>query len=180
MNDKKQHIENELSEIAPFLANLKKENDALEKFNVPDDYFNELSDSIFEKTILETENVHQNNSTITHQKRPSIWTTISRIFQSLLQPNLSVITTTVVVIAAFAIYLVNQPNESQMVELSSVEIEMYIEENIDAFDEEQLADLVTSSIDIETSINIEDIEPELLEEYIEENFIEDITIDELM
>lgn len=176
MKDKKQHIENELSEIAPFLANLKKENDSLETFNVPDDYFNKLSDSIFEKTILQPEIVSKQ----TIQKSSIFWTTINRYFQWLLRPGVTVIATSIVIVAAVGIYLMNQPTENQMAELTITEIEEYIEDNIEIFDEEQLADLVVLTDEVDISTDFEDIESDILEEYIEENFIEDIAIDELL
>ncbi|MFK7946219.1 MAG: hypothetical protein AB8G11_01425 [Saprospiraceae bacterium] len=178
MKDKKQHIENELSEIAPFLANLKKDNDSLETFNVPDDYFNKLSDSIFEKTILQPE--IRTKPTIQQVKSPTIWTTISQYFQWLLRPGVAVIATSVVIVAAVGVYMMNQPAENQMAELTVTEIEEYVEENIEIFDEEQLAELVVTTIETEVPVTIEDIDAESLEEYIEENFIEDITIDELL
>lgn len=176
MKDKKQHIENELSEIAPFLAKLKKENSTLETFDVPNDYFNNLSDSIFEKTILQPEIVPKQ----TVNESPTIWTTIGQYFQWLLRPGVAVIATSVVIVAAVGIYMMNQPDENQMADLTATEIEEYIEENIESFDEEQLAELVVTTAEATETPSIEDIESELLEEYIEENFIEDITIDELL
>lgn len=178
MKDKKQHIENELSEIAPFLANLKKDNAALETFNVPDDYFENLSNSIFEKTILQPE--IRTKPTIQQVKSPTIWTTISQYFQWLLRPGVAVIATSVVIVAAVGVYMMNEPNEDELLALTVVEIEEYVEENIEVFDEEQLAALVATTIETEVSVTIDDIDVESLEEYIEENFIEDIAIDELL
>lgn len=176
MKDKKQHIENELSEIAPFLANLKKDNDSLETFNVPDDYFDNLSNSIFEKTILQSDIA----ATQTVTEKSTIWTTFSQYVQWLLRPGVAVIATSVIIVAAIGIYLINQPTENQMAELTVTEIEAYVEDNIEAFDEEQLADLLVTTDEADISTNIEDIEADILEEYIEENFIEDIAIDELL
>ena len=67
-----------------------------------------------------------------------------------------------------------------MIELTSTEIEAYIENNIEAFEEEQLANLLMTTEKTAILINIEDIETDILEEYIEENFIEDVAIDELL
>lgn len=176
MKDKKQHIENELSEIAPFLANLKKENTSLESFTVPDDYFSNLSDNIFEKTTLQPEIATKQ----TVKEISTIWTMVNQYFQWLLRPSIAVIATSVLIVAAVGIYLMNQPAESQMADLTVTEIEEYVEENIDVFDEEQLADLVVTTTTSEIPTTIEDIDSDLLEEYIEENFIEDIAIDELL
>ena len=54
------------------------------------------------------------------------------------------------------------------------------ENNIEAFEEEQLANLLMTTEKTAVLINIEDIETDILEEYIEENFIEDVAIDELL
>jgi len=178
MKNEKQHIENELSEIAPFLANLKKDNDSLEAFELPDNYFDNLSDKIFEKTILQAETIP--NVTTKDITSSIVWATVSPYFQRLLRPGFAIITTSIVIVAVISTYLINQSTENNMIELTSTEIEAYIENNIEAFEEEQLANLLMTTEKTAVLTNIEDIETDILEEYIEENFIEDVAIDELL
>lgn len=187
MKENKKNIEAELSEIAPFLAQLKKDNIPLDKFEVPTDYFDKLSSEIFEKTILQEEITHQQPSI--EPSKESIWVTIGRFFEGLLNPTIAVVLTSFVILVVAGIYLVNQESTDYGNNLTAVDIEEYVEANIETFEIETLANFValdeSASIiqpvpSTKPSIDIDDINMEDLEEYFEENYMDDIEMNELM
>lgn len=201
MKDERKDIENELSEIAPFLAKLKEDNIPIETFRVPDDYFDNLSNTIFEKTIFQEESVIQQPTIATKE---SVWANLGRYFQWLWNPGTAVVLTSVVVLVIAGFYLVNQPINDYGSNLTAADIEQYVEENIETFELEQLAELTvvseskvvkTTKIPVENSIQnavetpietpvkteaIDNIEIEDLEQYIEENYIDDLDVNDLM
>jgi hypothetical protein len=184
MNDNKKNIKAELSEIAPFLASLKKEEMPLESFQIPDDYFNQLSKNIFDKTILAPE---LSTQTVVKPILPqkNIRLNIGRYFQWLWNPGVAVVMTSVVILVISGIYLTNQKSTDYGDNLTTMDIEQYIEANIDNFDLDQLASLVADEriedfkLSIELPVELPDIESKAIEEYIEENFIEDLGINDL-
>jgi hypothetical protein len=179
MKDKRQDIEAELSDIAPSLSKLK-EGDAFAKMtDIPDDYFDNLSIQIFEKTILTADNSTQAAKESYQPRSTTIWTTVRQYLQS--SSIVGALGTVVLIIIGIA-FLQPTETESQEVaaDLTQEEIEEFITNNIDIFEEEQLSQYVSTTLDIETTTTIDDIETETLEDYIEDNFIDDLTIDELL
>jgi hypothetical protein len=176
MNTENNKIVEELKEISPFLAKLKMEQTEFLKPEIPEQYFDKLTESIFEQTILQPKAA---SNTVEKKSPTRKKSTIQIFFERLLQPNFAVLSMAVVLLIVAGVYLVNHPQTDDMnVEFTAAEIESYVVDNIESFDLEQLADLVVLE-------NVEELEvPELqdavLEDYIEENFLEDVMIDDLM
>ena len=181
MKDKRQDIEAELSDIAPLLSKLK-EGDAFAKMtDIPDDYFDNLSIQIFEKTILTADNSTQTAKESYQLHSTIIWTTVRQYLQNLSKVGVAALGTVTLVIVGIAFL---KPAETEVQEvvadLTQEEVEEFITNNIEIFEEEQLSQYVSATIDIENTITIDDIQTETLEDYIEDNFIDDLTIDELL
>ena len=183
MKDKKQHIETELSEIAPLLAKLKSKDAFATTADVPSDYFNELSNHIFDNTILKTptSNKPAVQSADLQQSKHTIWTKVHQYFQNVSRIGVAAVGTVALVTIGFALL---KPSEQVIqeasVDLTYDDVEEYIGNNIEIFDEEQLTEYVFTSVYIEPTIIIEEISTEILEEYIDDNLIDDITIDDLL
>jgi hypothetical protein len=180
MKDNKKNIEAELSEIAPFLAKLKKEETPLESFQIPDDYFNQLSKNIFAKTTLQPE---ASTQTVVNPIIPqkNIWSNIGRYFQWLWNPGVAVVMTSVVILVISGVYLMNQESTDYGDNLTATDIEQYIEANIENFDLDQLASLAADDAveNFDLPVELPNIDSDAIEEYIEDNFIEDLGINEL-
>lgn len=171
----RKHIEEELREIAPLLADLKKENN----FQVPEGYFEELNQAILFQTVEQEEQVVPQYVPKTNWLNDSINKTVVAI-QSLWQPQYAMAfgVIALVLVAGWSIW-----SPSTAPELTAMELEEYIEENIDQFDETLLVELASAE-DLEIS-PIEDLnlESQDLENYIDENIIDDLdesTLEELL
>lgn len=174
MKDNKNNIQEELSEISPFLAQLKADETPIETFNVPNDYFNQLANNIFNQTILQPEAATQTVvKPIVPQK--NTWSNIGRYFQWLWNPGTAVVLTSTVILVVAGFYLMNQESTDYGADLTTADIEYYIETNIENFEIEQLSSLITNDdvTDVEIPAELKNIESEAIEEYIEENFITD-------
>lgn len=176
MNTENKKVMEELKEVSPFLAKLKAEKTAFVKPEIPEQYFDKLTESIFEQTILQPKiasNIVQGKSPIRKKSNIQIF------FERLLQPNFAVLSMAVVLLIVAGVYLVNHPQTDDMnVEFTAAEIENYVEDNIENFDLEQLADLVV--LETFEDLEVPELEETVLEDYIEENLLEEITIDDLM
>ena len=159
-----------------------KEGDAFAKMtDIPDDYFDNLSIQIFEKTILTADNSTQTAKESYQPHSMTIWTTVRQYLQNLSKVGVAALGTVTLVIVGIAFL---KPAETEVQEvvadLTQEEVEEFITNNIEIFEEEQLSQYVSATIDIENTITIDDIQTETLEDYIEDNFIDDLTIDELL
>lgn len=181
MKDKRQDIEAELSDIAPSLSKLKEDIAFAKMTDIPNDYFDDLSNHIFEKTILAIDNSTQAAKESYQPHSMTIWTTVRQYLQNLSKVGVAALGTVTLVIVGIAFL---KPAETEVQEvvadLTQEEVEEFITNNIDIFEEEQLSQYVSTALDIETTTTIDDIETETLEDYIEDNFIDDLTIDELL
>jgi len=176
MNTENKKIEEELREIAPFLAKLKAEQTEFVKPEIPKQYFDELSSSIFEQTILQpkaAQDVIQESTIIKEKSRLQLF------FETLLQPNFAVLSMSVVLLIVSGIYLMNHPQTDDMnLEFTAAEIENYVTDNIENFELEQLADLVV--FEETESFEIPELEKDILEDYIEDNFLEEVELEDLL
>lgn len=180
MKDNKKNIQEELSEIAPFLAQLKADQTPIETFNVPDDYFNQLANNIFDKTILQPEAATQTVVKPTVPQK-NMGSNIGRYFQWLWNPGTAVVLTSTLIIVISGFYFMNKTSTDYGADLTVADIEQYIEANIDNFEIEQLSTLIADDdADFEMPIELQNIESEAIEDYIEENFIDDLGINDLM
>ncbi len=175
----RKHIEEELREISPFLADLKKENN----FQIPDGYFEELNKAILLQTVEQEEQAVL--QTIDKPKSRTNWLdniindTIAAI-QSLWQPQYTMAFSIVALVLAAGWYVLI-PNSTQ--ELTADELEEYIEENIDQFDETLLVELASLEETEISPIDNLNLESQDLENYIDENIIDDLdetTLEELL
>lgn len=181
MKDNKKNIQEELSEIAPFLAQLKADETSIETFNVPNDYFNQLANNIFNQTILQPEVATQTVvKPIVPQK--NTWSNIGRYFQWLWNPGTAVVLTSTVILVVAGFYLMNQESTDYGADLTTADIKQYVEANIESFEIEQLSSLIADDeiLDVELPVELQNVESEAIEEYIEENFIDDLGINDLM
>jgi hypothetical protein len=182
MKDNKKNIQEELSEISPFLAQLKADETPIETFNVPNDYFNQLAHNIFDRTILQEETlVYQQVEPTRQHVNTSTQRSFLRYFQWLWNPGTAVVLTSVLILVVSGIYLMNQESTDYGNDLTAADIEQYIEANIDNFEIEQLASLIANDevVDFELPVELPNVEAEEIEEYIEENFIDDLGINDL-
>lgn len=176
MNTENKKIVEELGEVSPFLAKLKIEKTEFVKPEVPAQYFDKLTESIFEQTILQP----KSTPNIVEEKNPIRTKSSIQIFlERLLQPNFAVLSMAVVLLIVAGVYLVNNPQTDDMkVEFTALEIENYIADNIESFDLEQLASL--GVLENSEELEMPELEESVLEDYIEEIFLEDIMIEDLM
>ena len=181
MKDNKKNIQEELSEISPFLAQLKADETPIETFNVPNDYFNQLANNIFNKTILQPEAATQTVVKPTVLQK-NTWSNIGRYFQWLWNPGTAVVLTSTLILVASGFYLMNQESTDYGKDLTTADIKQYIEANIDNFEIEQLSSLIADDevLDFELPVELQNVESEAIEDYIEENFIDDLGINDLM
>ena len=164
-------IQEELTELAPFLSKIPKQQPN-EQFAVPSDYFDKLSSAIFEQTIDKEETVIIQEA----EPQPSWLDQIIWTLQALLQPKYAIAFATVLLLAVTGVFLLQPASNAD--DLTLAEIDTYIEENIDQFDEDLLVEFVPT--DTETTLDMEASE---LEEYIEDNILEDLdeeTLEELL
>lgn len=147
--DRKDEIKKELEEIAPFLANLKKEN----PFEVPANYFEQLPDQLLEQAKL----------TPVERRAPHVsW--LDRLIASfafMLRPQVAFGLICLVALTWTGIY--TWKNQSQELVLSEATvIENYVNANIDdfdtdilaqvAFDEERTEDLFPEDLDLDEAL----------------------------
>ena len=181
MKDKRQDIEAELSDIAPSLSKLKEDIAFAKMTDIPNDYFDDLSNHIFEKTILAADNSTQAAKESYQPRSTTIWTTVRQYLQNLSKVGVAALGTVTLVIVGIAFLKPTETEGQEVVaDLTQEEVEEFITNNIEIFEEEQLSQYVSATIDIENTITIDDIQTETLEDYIEDNFIDDLTIDELL
>lgn len=198
------NIKEELQDISPFLANLKKQDDG---FDVPQNYFNTLEDNIFARIKAEEEveawNISEteNTSTISRQS----W--MQRIMGWFAQPQVSLSLAAMVIVGiGFALFQMNNQSEEigiaeidwtmtsdeALASLTIDEVNQYLEENVEDFSEDLLSEaaegvIVEKIIQEPTEKIILPVEPQMdvdleeLKEYIEENiseFDEDMLVEE--
>jgi len=176
MNTENKKVMEELKEVSPFLAKLKAEKTAFVKPEIPEQYFDKLTESIFEQTILQPKaapDIIEEKSLIQEKSGIQIF------FERLLQPNFAILSMAAILLVVAGVYLVNHPQTDDMnIEFTAAEIERYVVDNIEHFDLEQLADLVV--LEDSDILEVPELEEAILEDYIEENFLEEVSIDDLM
>lgn len=172
MKDIKKEIQEELENLAPSLAKMKKE----ETIEVPQNYFNELPDQIlsqldFPKNNTPTENIIATSSVS--------W--IDQIIGSigaLFQPRVAIGFGMAIVLMGAFLFLNKDMvmEDSGIVNLSDEELESYIKTNLDEFDEETLFSFLGNE-EISDLTEVE-YEEEELDNYMEE-IIEDMEEEDL-
>ncbi len=171
MNEKDKHIKKELEEIAPLLSELKDKGDG---FEAPFKYFDGLADDIM--------NQLEENETPVKPASDSLLNQVGAFFQSLFQPRTAMAFATVLLLlVAGWMYFPTEVNQTTtFAEVSDEILENYINENIDDFEEDLFAGLVTE--DDFSSLEFEQINDTDLDKYLDE-IIDDIdenTLEDLL
>lgn len=185
----KDNIQEELNELSPFLAKLRKPDDG---FEVSQHYFQNFENNLMAriKAEEEVENWSPSTPNPVELTTSSSWT--SNLLSWLKTPQISISFAMILVIIV-AISVILQPAErgttAQIIsieeaisDISTEEMLAYVEENVEQFDETLLSEVVEievleEDIEVEETVQIETptletIETEELEQYLQEN-IED-------
>ena len=162
MKRRKNEVREELENLSPFLSKMKEKK---EGFEVPKNYFKGLPNQIFEKLGNEPSPL-----AMPEKSGQGFW---SNPFQFLFRPKYALAFATVSLLIMASIFWTNNPTETlPLAELTSEEIQTYISDNIDEFDEELF---------MESNLRFEDLEAfenadsdELLNDIIDDLDIEDL------
>lgn len=165
----KKEIKEELEALAPSFSKMKKE----EAFRVPENYFNDLPNQILEELNLERKEVSVGTKT-------SWWASMMENISMLFQPRLAVGFATLLLLVASVFYFKIQGSDEALplAELTTMEAESYLLENIDEFEDELLYDLASQT----EPLLIEESEDQELNHYLEEiiDEMDDETLEELL
>lgn len=160
-------IEDELREIAPFLADLRKEGDG---FEVPQDYFSKLSDEMLAKVKPQS-----------IPSQPGWIDQLAGLLQTLLMPQVALRLAIVTGVIVIAVVLFTRQTEDHLYattnDLSTEEIQKYILHNIDEFDIELITNVIEDPV-ILREFSTDALEGEELDKVLEE-MIDEIDIQEL-
>lgn len=170
---KDKDIQQELEVLSPLLFNMKKE-ETIQPFQVPEDFFSNLPDRVLEQTV--TEQVSKPKP----QAFQTWWKTLQNYLDVLFQPRYAVGFATIALLMVAAFYLTSEESmKADMIaleDLSSEEIDTYISQNIEEFQEELLeGEAETALFQSETSLDVEDAE---LEEYLDD-VLEEVDVNTL-
>lgn len=169
-------IKEELEELSPFL-NKKLGDDT--GFDVPANYFEQLSEDIFEKVALNplAEKV-SDNMPVSIEKSPSLLEEVIHWLRWLLKPQYAIGFALMVGVILTTVYFLQSPTADYSAELTVQELEEYIDNNIDQYSVDLI--LEVAMIDEETlKTPAIDINKEDLDNYIENNLLDD-TDEELL
>jgi nitrogen regulatory protein PII-like uncharacterized protein len=163
----KEDFEEELREISPFLANLKKE----APFKTPKFYFDRLTDSVLEKAQSEVPKIvpPQYKTEKTVFSRVSDWVSV------FIQPRWAMAMATVAVIAVSSFFYIKKQNTlapQQLSEISTEDIHEYIKDNIDDFEDDMLLETVVLASDTEGGSILKDMDDKDIEQYLKDNIEE--------
>lgn len=146
---KDNNIQEELQDISPLLAQIRSEE---EGYKVPHLYFETLQDKVLAEAKKQSEKTD--------------------IFARLFRPQL-VLVASVMILFVAGIFLFNNNKNTQITdlkEISTEELAWYVNENIDDFD--LLLEIDEPNLNISNGI---ELDPNDLENYIEEEFIDVLT-----
>lgn len=182
------NIQDELNELSPFLAKLRKPDNG---FDVPQNYFQNFESNLMARIKAEEEVEKWSPSSTISAESSTSPSRISKVLNWLKTPQISISFAMILVIIV-AINVLLQPIKSDEILVDSTLIDVekaisnvsteemlaYVEENVEQFDETLLSEVVEVELkdnveieettEIETPI-LETIETEELEQYLEEN-----------
>lgn len=138
MKDPKKEIAEELNELAPFLAKLKKEKK--QEQHLPAEYFNNFEDRL--RSRIREEEALTPKIRATQQKDNSFWSKISWLFR----PQYTMGLATVAILVVVGLNLFNQPTETLVkqtpeqlfAQLTTEDLTIYINNNIEDFSTEDI------------------------------------------
>ncbi|NUN99490.1 MAG: hypothetical protein HUU01_02610 [Saprospiraceae bacterium] len=163
---KQDDLKKELEELSPLLSKLKAQDNP---FKAPEGYFSSLPDELMAR--------------LRHAEQPlpapvqSGWSTrLLEFLESLIQPRLVVGFATIALLIVAGVLWLRQESGNEVSEqlalfsdLSAEEVNAYVTENIDAFEEEELMVAVEESgIEVENSLPAIDLDAQAIEEYMED------------
>lgn len=163
---KKDEIQEELTKLSPFLAQIKKENKT--GFENPENYFALLEASVMEQVKFEPTSLISTNN-----KSSLSWWTI--FYRPQLIGSLAVFSCLLVL----GIFLINQSEEIQptLADITSTEATIYISEHLEDFETDLFVDERIIEELIDTEFNEQELE-QYLEGVIDE--LDEIALEELL
>lgn len=162
MEKNKKEIQEELKSLAPSLAKLKKE----EVLDVPENYFNQLPDQILSQIDFSKNNTF--TEAIEVEKSENWLNALIGKLELFFQPKIRVGFGMVMLLLVSVYFFVekNQIPEDNIAGLTEEEVEAYVLENIDDFEEEMLFEFAAETSD--NGLQEIEIGEEELENYLEE------------
>lgn len=171
MKNKKKEIQEELEQIAPSLSKLKKE----EVFDIPENYFSQLPDQ-----ILSQIDFSKNESKVTQVDTSPKSNWLNQLINQvnlLFQPRMAMGLAMMIILAVASFLVLNNDDGGDgTILISSAELENYVKENIDDFEDQELFEMLES--EEQESWTEMQIEDEELDGYLEE-IIDDIDASDL-
>ena len=164
----KKEIQEELEALSPSFSKMKKE----DVFKVPANYFDNLPNQIFAELDLDKEE-------IIVEQQPSWWNAVMDNVMQLLQPRIAIGFATLLLLIASVFYFKNAETvvAPLLAELTTEEVEAYVLENIDDFEEELFYEIAAET----ESLNYDSDQQEFdsyLEEMVDE--LDDDMLEELL
>lgn len=176
--DRKKEIKDELENLSPFLAEMKKKN----SYKVPENYFAELSANVWEEVQKEKVSTQPTPVATTPNWMEQVMQSIAVLFQPRMALSLASVA---VLLVAGIFWMNNNPIEVQTVAegdgLTIEETTNYLAENIDDFDTDLLMQIeleesdITDIYDYDQDFEDEDLDAildDLLKDINEDNFDE--------
>ena len=168
----KEEINDELRQIAPFLADLKKQ----DPFKTPKFYFDTLVDSVLQKGQPESNKILPTQ----YNERKNLLSQLGEWISALMQPRWVMAMASVAILTVGSWFYLKKQDvrpAQQLTEVTTDDIHQYIKDNIDDFEEDLLVenDILTSDTEGDILKNISD---EDIEQYLKEN-LDDKDINEL-
>ncbi|MCB0704902.1 MAG: hypothetical protein KDC34_06305 [Saprospiraceae bacterium] len=164
--NRKSDIQQELEALSPLLLRLKGQESGL---TVPPNYFRNLEKEVAEKLV-------------TPQQESSWLSKIAASYRWSLQPKLAFSFAAIAVLVVAGLWVLNRNQESEVAEfaqLSSEEIESYIDRNIDDFDLDLLVEYAASDQGVSSiKLHTESLNEEELGEYLDD-YIDELELDKL-
>ena len=178
----KEEIENELRELSPFLADLKRQlpdaNGKGQPFRTPKFYFDNLADKVIEKTQPEAPPLRR-ESFGQYIADKSIFTKVEEWLAVLMQPRWAMAMASVAILAISSWFYLKKENlqtNETLTEITNDDIHEYIEANIEDFDENLLAENVSNTSDTDGTSRdsreggiFKDMTDEEIEQYLKEH-----------
>jgi len=146
---KDNNIQEELQNISPLLTQMK---DEKEGYKVPHLYFETLQDKVLAEAKKQPEKIN--------------------IFARFSKARFTLISACTILILLAGVFLLKNENQTEVVNLEQISTEtlaLYVDENIDDFDIDLSVEIDAPTLDISDGIHLD---PNELENYIEEEFIE--------
>ncbi len=168
----KKEIQEELDQIAPFLAKIEKQ----ESYPIPKDYFAQLAEQISTQVALEP------RQKIATQVAPtSFWTSLTSLLSNKFRMN-SLVAAASVLLCVGSFFYWSSTQQAATETIAAAQYLTYVEEHLDEFEEEILLELNQEEdldIDLLTDTEIKD---QNLDNYLEDvlDDLDDQSLEELL